>query len=70
MTTLFAVRGASGIGCTEEGLGGQNMVGEEGGNSWVEGDRGKNMTYLVLEEGEAGRVGEVIDSLLCATLAR
>ena len=70
MTTLFAVRGAGGVGCTEEGFGGQNMVGEEGGNSWVEGDGGKNMTYLVLEEGEDIRMGEVIDDLLCGTSSR
>ena len=70
MTTLFAVRGASGIGCTEEGLGGQNKVGEEGDNLWVEGDGGKNMTYLVLEEGEVIRMGEVIDDLFCGTSSR
>ena len=46
------------------------MVGEEGGNSWVEGDGGKNMTYLVLEEGEDIRMGEVIDDLLCGTSSR
>ena len=70
LTTLFAVRGAGGIGCKEEGFGGHNLVGEEGGNSWVEGDGGKNMSYLVLEEGEDIRIGDVIDDLLCATSAR
>ena len=70
LTTLFAVRGAGGIGCTEEGFGGKNMVGEEGDNLWGEGEGGKNMTYLVLEEGEEIRMGEVIDELLCATSSR
>ena len=70
LTTLFAVRGASGIGCKEEGFGGHNLVGEEGDNSWVEEDGGKNMSYLVLEEGEDIRIGEVIDDLLCATSSR
>ena len=46
------------------------MVGEEGDNSWVEGDGGKNMTYLVLEEGEDIKMGEVIDGLLCGTTSR
>ena len=45
------------------------MVVEEGGNLWSM-IGGKNMTYLVLEEGEEGRMGEVIDDLLCATASR
>ena len=70
LTTLFAVRGASEIGCKEEGFGGQNMVVEEGANLWSMVNTGKNMTYLVLEEGEEGRMGEVIDDLLCAGASR
>ena len=69
LTTLFAVRGAIGIGCKEEGFGGRNMVVEEGGNLWSM-IGGKNMAYLVLDEGEEGRMGELIDELLCATSAR
>ena len=69
LTTLFAVRGAIGIGCKEEGFGGRNMVVEEGGNLWSM-IGGKNMAYLVLDEGEEGRMGELIDELLCATSSR
>ena len=47
------------------------MVEEGGANLWsMEGNGVKNMTYLVLEEGEEGRMGEVIDDLLCATSSR
>lgn len=70
LTTLFAVRGARGIGCREEGVGGQNMVDMEGGNMWGEGETLKNMTYLVLEEGQEIAMGEVIDDLLCKTQRR
>ena len=34
---------------------------------WGEGETLKNMTYLVLEEGQEIVMGEVIDNLLCKT---
>ena len=40
---------------------------EEGGNMWGEEEGLKNMTYLVLEEGQEIVMGEVIDNLLCKT---
>ena len=43
---------------------------EEGGNMWGEGETLKNMTYLVLEEGQEIAMGEVIDDLLCKTQRR
>ena len=43
---------------------------EEGENMWGEGDTLKNMTYLVLEEGQEIAMGEVIDDLLCKTQRR
>lgn len=63
LTALVAVRGPEGAGCREEGSGGTNAVGDEGGNSWEEGE-GANMSYLVLEE-EPWVMGEAIDDLLC-----
>ena len=37
---------------------------------WGEGEGAKNMTYLVLEEGQEIAMGEVIDDLLCKTQRR
>jgi len=63
LTTLFAVRGASAVGCREEGYGGNNIVEEWGGNHWEQGSE-TSMSYLVLEE-EEWVVGQAIDDLLC-----
>merc|ERR1712192_136480 len=63
LTTLFAVRGASAVGCREEGYGGNNIVEDWGGNHWQQGSE-TSMSYLVLEE-EEWVVGQAIDDLLC-----
>eukprot|EP00312_Isochrysidales_sp_CCMP1244_P001800 CAMPEP_0196687984 /NCGR_PEP_ID=MMETSP1090-20130531/15735_1 /TAXON_ID=37098 /ORGANISM="Isochrysis sp, Strain CCMP1244" /LENGTH=457 /DNA_ID=CAMNT_0042026833 /DNA_START=42 /DNA_END=1415 /DNA_ORIENTATION=+ len=64
LTTLFAVRGASGEGlsdCTD--CNGVNRIDAKGGNNaWAPG-RASNQSYLLLESGKVAQ--QAVDSLLC-----
>jgi inosine-uridine nucleoside N-ribohydrolase len=64
LTTLAAVRGAAGVGCTEcTNCSGVNKVdGKTGNNEWVPGPV-SNQTYLILHDAKAA--ADAIDTLVC-----
>jgi inosine-uridine nucleoside N-ribohydrolase len=64
LTTLAAVRGAAGVGCTEcTNCDGINKVDPNtGNNEWVSGPK-SNQTYLLLRDAQAA--ADAIDTLVC-----
>ena len=65
LTTIYAVRGADAVSCSDEGgAGGKNDVSADGTNKWVPGDS-SNQSYLIMLDPSAP--GKAIDELLCAT---
>ena len=64
LTTVAAVRGAAGVGCTEcTNCDGVNKVDPAtGNNEWVPGPK-SNQTYLILHDAKAA--SNTIDTLVC-----
>lgn len=64
LTTLVAVRGATGANCSEctdcDGI--NHVDGNTGDNNWVNGSS-SNQTYLILHDAKAA--GNALDKLLC-----